>query len=94
MYGDGGHGRLIGERERADLVVQTVRFFYYLFIYDRVHHVSTHARLRYALLFIRNHFQLFQDNALLHAAMMACADTVIVCSLPLAKNAMHSPTTY
>ena len=33
-----------------------------------------------------------QDNALLHAAMMARADTVIVCSLPLAKNAMHSPT--
>ena len=30
-----------------------------------------------------------QDNAFLHAAMMARADTVIVCQLPLAKNAMH-----
>ena len=28
----------------------------------------------------------------LHAARMARADTVIVCSLPLAKNALHSPT--
>ena len=33
-----------------------------------------------------------QDNTLLLAAMMAHADTVSVCSLPLAKNAMHSPT--
>ena len=33
-----------------------------------------------------------QDDALLHAAMIARADTVVVCSLPLAKNAMHSPT--
>ena len=33
-----------------------------------------------------------QDNTLLHAARMARADTVIVCSLLLAKNAMHSPT--
>ena len=83
---------MIGERERANLVVQTARFF------DRVRRVSAHARLRYALLFIRNHFQYFfhkcyvpaqrQDNALLHAAMMARADTVIVCSLPLAKNAL------
>ena len=33
-----------------------------------------------------------RQDALLHAAMMARADTVIVFSLPLAKNAMHSPT--
>ena len=41
--------RVIGER---DLVVQTARF------YDRVRRVSTHARLRYALLFIRNRFHM------------------------------------
>ena len=35
-----------------------------------------------------------QDKALLRAAMMARANTVIVCSLLLAKNAMHSPTFY
>ena len=28
----------------------------------------------------------------IRAARMAHADTVIVCLLPLAKNAMHSPT--
>ena len=92
---------IIGKRERANLVVQTARFFY-IFIYDRVRRVSAHARLRYALLFIRNHFHFFhmcylrmhQESALLHAAMMAHADTVIVCSLPLTKNAMHSPTSY
>ena len=33
-----------------------------------------------------------QNNALIHAARMARADTVIVCSLPLAKNAIRSPT--
>ena len=91
---------IIGERERANLVVQKARFF----LFDRVRRVSAHARLRYALLFIRNHFQYFfhkcyvpaqrQDNALLHAAMMARADTVIVCSFPLAKNSMHSPTSW
>ena len=51
------------------------------------------------LLFIQNRFQFFshvlpanaQDDAL-HAAMMVRADTVVVCSLPLAKNSMHSPT--
>ena len=31
-------------------------------------------------------------SGLLRAARMGRADTVIVCSLPLAKNAMHSPT--
>ena len=38
------------------------------------------------------YLRMHQDNALIHAARMARADTVIVCSLPLAKNAMHSPT--
>ena len=31
-------------------------------------------------------------SGLLRAARMARADTIIVCLLPLAKNAMHSPT--
>ena len=79
---------LVGERERANLVVQTAR----LYTTD-VRRVSAH---RYALLFIRNHvlcyLRMRQDNELLHDAMMARADTVIVCSLPLAKNGMHSPT--
>ena len=45
---------LAGEREQANLVVATGRFFYlfiYIFIYlSFVHRVSAHARLRYVIL--------------------------------------------
>ena len=75
---------LVGERERANLVVQRRDF------YDRVRRVSAHARLRYALQYFQMcYLRMRQDNALLHAVMMARADT-FDCVLAPARQKYHA----
>ena len=61
-----GRVYIIGERERANLAVQTARIFYYLSTYV----VQLRVLQDYALLFIRKDFKIP------HAACLACDDVV------------------